>query len=100
MSQSETPVGSMITRTPGWTRFLLVALIIHIPLFIYPVLRIGDWLQLGFLPTILALLLLVPGQIVSRVFLRRKREGWAGWYKKAADFWLGLSPMLLMTLLL
>lgn len=98
MSQSETPVGTIITRNQGWSRFLIIGLLLHIPLFVYPVLRLGDWMNLNGWLTALILLPLVSSQVVSRLYLRHKKSGWSRWYRRAADFWLGLSPILLLLL--
>jgi predicted MPP superfamily phosphohydrolase len=42
---------------------------------------------------------LAGSQIISRLYLRGKKAWWAKAYRKLADFWLGLSPILLLTLL-
>ena len=49
--------------------------------------------------TMTALILLVPSQIVSRLYLRHRRQWWARGYRTLSDFWLGLSPILLCGLL-
>ena len=80
--------------------FLTIALLLHLPLFVYPIVRLGDWLDLPGWLTLLVLLPLVPSQYLSRFVLTNKKAIGAGLYRTFASFWLGLSPVLLMTLLL
>lgn len=82
-----------------WNSFLIIALVLHIPFFIYPILRLCSWLDVSWWLTLLVFLPLVSSQIVSRVYLRHKQEKWAINYRKSADFWMGLSPVLLISLL-
>ncbi len=91
---------SMVTRVRGWSRFYLGVLLLHIPLFFYPILRICDWLQLPLWLTIPIFVSLGSSQIVSRIYLRHNKSTWARWYRLVADFWLGVSPLLLMALLI
>lgn len=96
---SETPVRTVVIGARGWSRFLIVALALHIPLFIYPILRLCSWLALAPWLTLLVFIPLVSSQIVSRVYLRRNVSRWARWARLAADFWLGVSPLVLIALL-
>lgn len=89
---------TIIVRNPGWRRFLVGALILHVPLFIYPVLRLCQWLDVSWWLTMIVLLPLASSQIVSRLYLRRNHRFWARILRKAADLWLGISPVLLMVL--
>ena len=90
-----------IHRRPTGVRFFIaIFLAMHIPLFIYPILRLCDWLELS--PQVTALLL-VPvalSQVISRWLLRDVKQPLARGLRYAADFLLGLSPILLMILLL
>lgn len=43
---------------------------------------------------------LASSQIISRVYLRNNRVFWARWLRLAADFWLGMSPLTVFTLLI
>lgn len=99
MSQSETPVGTIVTKSQGWSWFLIIGLLIHIPLFIYPVLRLGGWLDLNAWLISLILLPLATSQVISRLYMRHNKSRWARWYRRGSDFWLGLSPILLLVLL-
>ncbi|HJP51108.1 MAG TPA: metallophosphoesterase [Pseudomonadales bacterium] len=82
-----------------WSRFLITTLLLHIPLFFYPILRLADWLALSWWLTLLILIPLSSSQIVSRIYLRSNRQPWAKIARKLADFWLGISPVLLLLLL-
>jgi predicted MPP superfamily phosphohydrolase len=86
-------------RQRTWSRFLGVALALHIPLFFYPILRLCDWLGLPWWATAIVFFPLAGSQVVSRLYLRGRQALWARLYRKAADFWLGLSPMVLVALL-
>lgn len=83
----------------GVRTFLAVALALHLPLFVYPVLRLGDWLVLPLWLTLLILAPLASSQLLMHGLLRRKRSPAFRLLRRAADFWMGLSPILLMTLL-
>lgn len=88
-----------MTRNRGWRRFLGGALILHIPLFIYPVLRLCDWLDVSWWMTLLVLIPLASSQIVSRMYLRHNRQAWSVLLRRLADLWLGISPVLFLTLI-
>lgn len=87
-------------RQRAWSRFIVVALVLHIPLFIYPILRLCYWLDCPWWGTLAVLVPLASSQIVTRLYLRGNHALWAVAYRRMADFWLGLSPLLLITLLL
>jgi hypothetical protein len=100
MSDSaETPVRTITTRNRGWGRFLAVALLLHIPLFVYPVLRLCDWLNLDTWLTVVIFVPLVSSQIISRIYLRNSRSGFVRSLRRTFDLWLGISPILLGLLL-
>ena len=80
--------------------FLVITLALHIPIFFYPILRLCDWLELSGWTTLLIFLPLASSQVVSRIFLRHQVTATARGLRRIADFWLGLSPILVMTLLL
>ncbi|HKI73109.1 MAG TPA: metallophosphoesterase [Pseudomonadales bacterium] len=94
-----TPV-SHTERQRTWSRFLLVALALHIPLFFYPILRICFWLGLPWWLTASIFVPLASSQVVSRLYLRGRHEWWAVIYKRCSDFWLGLSPLVFIALVL
>lgn len=80
-------------------KFLLVALLLHLPLFAYPILRLCTWLDLDGLTTTLVFMPLFFSQVVARVYLRHANSGLVFWLRRAADLWLGISPMLLCLVL-
>lgn len=96
----ETPVRTITSRARGWSRFLLGALMMHIPLFAYPVLRLCAWLDLSWWLTTILFVVTFFSQIFARVVLRRNRSRWAVWLRRLADLWLGTSLPLLCVLLL
>ncbi len=79
-------------------QFLLVVLLLHIPLFAYPVLRLCYWLDLNGWQTAAVFVPLFFSQIVARIYLRHANSGWVFWLRRGADLWLGISPLLLIML--
>ena len=88
-----------VPRQRAWSRFLLIALLLHVPVFFYPILRLCAWLELSWWQALIVFLPLASSQIVSRVYLRGRDGRLAVWYRRASDFWLGLSPVMLISLL-
>ena len=80
--------------------FVLVVLLLHIPLFAYPVLRLCDWLGLSGWLTTAIFIPLFFSQVIARVYLRHANSGWVFWLRRAADLWLGISPLEVGLLLL
>ncbi|MBV1878169.1 MAG: metallophosphoesterase [Pseudomonadales bacterium] len=78
---------------------VLFVLALHIPLFFYPILRLASWLALPGWLTMMLLLPLSSSQLISRVLFKNASGPVAQFARKGADFWLGLAPILLMTLL-
>lgn len=98
--------GSAVTQDnsskPGprqWNRFVVIALLMHIPLFIYPVLRLGDWFSWPVWLTILILVPVAGSQVFSRIYLRAYSDAWIQSFRQHADFILGISPIMLLALL-
>lgn len=81
------------------SQFLLVVLLLHLPLFAYPILRLCDWLGLDAWQTTVVFVPLFFSQIAARVYLRHSNSGVLLWLRRAADLWLGISPLLLGMLL-
>jgi len=81
-------------------QFLLVVLLMHLPLFAYPILRLCYWLGLEGWQTATVFLPLFFSQIVARLYLRHANFGVIFWLRRGADLWLGISPLLLGMLLL
>ena len=99
-STIETPVRTIATRARGWSRFLLGALILHIPLFAYPVLRLCAWLDLSWWLTAIVFIPIFFSQIFARIYLRHNQSRPAVWLRRLADLWLGISPLTVCVLLL
>lgn len=90
-----------INRRPaGMCLFILIALVLHIPLFVYPVLRLGSWFELDFWLTAMILLPVVSSQTISRTLLRNAKHRGKRFARHIADFLLGVSPILVMALLI
>lgn len=81
-------------------QFLIIALLLHVPLFAYPILRICSWLGLSGWTTAAIFIPLFFSQIVVRLYLRHANYGFFFWLRRGADLWLGISPLLLCLLLL
>ena len=81
-------------------QFLLVVLLLHIPLFGYPILRLCYWLGFGPWLTTLIFLPLFFSQVIVRIYLRHSNAGFVFWLRRLADLWLGISPLLLCLLVL
>ncbi|MDX1736380.1 MAG: metallophosphoesterase [Halioglobus sp.] len=79
---------------------LLIVLLLHVPLFGYPVLRLCHWLGLDAWQTTVIFVPLFFSQIVARLYLRHANSGPVFWLRRGADLWLGVSPLLLGMLLL
>ena len=97
MSNQQINPQTPVRRQVNW--FVLMFLAFHVPLFVYPVLRLGGWLSMPLWLTFLILIPLVTSQIVARFWLRGSLKKLSVVYRKAADFWLGMSPVLLMLML-
>jgi predicted MPP superfamily phosphohydrolase len=76
-------------------QFVIVVLLLQIPLFAYPILRLCYWLGLGSWQTAAVFLPLFFSQIVARLYLRHHNHGLLFWLRRGADLWLGISPLLL-----
>ena len=63
-------------------------------LFAYPVWRIGGWLQLSEVWHIALTLTLFSSQFIARFVLRDNISRLTYLYRRAADFFLGMSPVL------
>lgn len=81
-------------------RIILVIFFLSILLFAYPAWRLGSWLELS---TVVILAFTVPlflSQFIARFGLRHSRGTAAYIIRGAADFALGISPVLLIHVLL
>ena len=79
-------------------RFIAVGLLLQIPLFAYPILRICQWLELDGIQTAAVFVPLFFSQIVAKLYLRQANSGPAFWLRRAADLWLGISLLLVCML--
>jgi hypothetical protein len=75
-----------------------ILLIFHLVFFAYPLLRICEWLGLTPTLTIVIFLPLFFSQIISRLLFRAAARKTL-WLRYVADFYLGLSPFLLFSVL-
>ncbi len=81
-------------------RITLILLVLSAVLFAYPVWRLGQWLLL---PTWLNVTITLPlflSQFIARILLRHRHGSAAFILRSAADFYLGLSPIMLGGVLL
>jgi len=80
-------------------RFIAIALLLHIPLFFYPVLRLADWLDWSALLTGTILLPVAFSQIIARRVLYQRQGHWVFILRNMADFVLGAAFIMLIILL-
>ena len=81
-------------------RIILLLLLLSGVLFAYPVWRLGEWLQLSPIANLLVTTPLFLSQLIARVLLRHRKGHLVYTCRGAADFFLGLSPILLLLVLL
>ncbi len=84
---------------PRYITFFLVLLIFHLLFFAYPVIRICDWLGLSGIATTIVFLPFFFSQVISRIIVKKSLKNFF-WIRYSADFFLGLSPFLLISVLL
>lgn len=104
MSTSETAQDSETStsaaaRPSGMRVFVAIFLLLHIPLFVYPVVRLCQWLDVELWLTMAILVPVASSQVISRWLLRDARNFVARRLRYVADFILGLSPIMVLTLL-
>lgn len=97
--REKSPDHSAQQRPSGMRTFIAIFLLFHIPLFIYPVLRLCQWLETDLWITLAILLPVASSQIVSRWMLRDAKSYFARRLRYVADFILGLSPIVVLTLI-
>jgi hypothetical protein len=81
-------------------RIFLILLIFSLILFAYPVWRLGEWLNLSTTANLIVTTPLFLSQFIARWALRHRTGTLAFICRGAADFFLGLSPMILIQVLL
>ena len=87
-------------RPSGMRTFAAIFLAMHIPLFVYPILRLADWLDASLAMTLLVLIPVASSQVISRWLLRDVKSAFGRMLRISADFVLGMSPISLMCLLI
>ena len=80
-------------------RTLIILFLLSLVLFAYPVWRLGDWLQLSVVTNVLITTPLFFSQYIARFLLRHRKGRLVYAVRGAADFFLGLSPILLLLVL-
>lgn len=81
-------------------RIFLSLFVLSLVLFAYPVWRLGSWLDLSTAAKLILTLPLFLSQFVARWVLRNRTGSAAYVIRSAADFFLGLSPVILSLVLL
>lgn len=74
---------------------IAVVLALSLVLFAYPVWRLGQWLHIGMVANVLITTPLFLSQLIARLGLRHRNGRPVYLLRGAADFFLGLSPILL-----
>lgn len=98
MAENQTTYDAEQSRRQ-FRRFFYIALGLHVPLFIYPVLRLGDWLAWPLWLTLIVLVPVAGSQIISRFYLRGRTGLLEKGFRQMADIVLGVSPILFMSLI-
>ena len=81
-------------------RIFLILLVLSLVLFAYPVWRLGDWLNLSITTKLIVTTPLFLSQFIARWGLRHQTGTLSYICRGAADFFLGLSPIILIQVLL
>ena len=81
-------------------QFILMVILFSLVMFAYPVWRLGEWLQLPMFLHIVSTLMLFSSQFVARFVLRNNINRTTYLFRRAADFFLGMSPVLFGIVLL
>lgn len=81
-------------------KFILLILFFSLVMFAYPVWRLGEWLQLSAAWQVVSTLLLFSSQLIARFVLRDNVNRPTYLFRRAADFFLGMSPVLFSLVLL
>jgi len=90
----------VVKQKKGLNLFIIIVLLLHIPLFVYPVLRLSQWLELSSLMTMLVLIPVFFSQIFARRVLVNKVGPIVFVMRNTADFLLGYFFVLLVVLVL
>jgi predicted MPP superfamily phosphohydrolase len=81
-------------------RIFLILLILSLVLFAYPAWRLGEWLHLSTATQLIVTTPLFLSQFIARWGLRHRTGTLSYVCRGAADFFLGLSPIILLQVLL
>jgi predicted MPP superfamily phosphohydrolase len=100
MTGSSSSTSSHRRFRPGTIlRIVLIVLVLSSVLFAYPVWRLGQWLSLADWLNLLITTPLFLSQFIARMLLRNRHGRVVFVLRGAADFFLGLSPILLACVL-
>lgn len=80
-------------------RLIVAVFVLSLILFAYPVWRLGEWLHLSVPVNLLLTTPLFLSQFIARLLLRHRTGKAAYFLRGAADFFLGLSPVILVQVL-
>ena len=83
-------------RSRPWIKIALIGLVLHLVLFVYPVLRISFWLELPVFIWAVVLVVVTSSQVVARGLLRNPKTGLSRLVRQSLDFMLGVSPILVL----
>jgi len=89
-----------VKQKKGFNVFIFVVLLLHVPLFAYPVLRLSQWLEFSGLLTIVVFIPVFFSQIFARKILVNKVGSIVFFMRSTADFLLGYFFVLLVVLVL
>ncbi|MEH6636877.1 MAG: metallophosphoesterase [Halioglobus sp.] len=77
-------------------RIFLILLTLSLVLFAYPIWQLGEWLQLSPYTNALVTAPFFLSQVIARIVLRHRTGKLAYLLRGSADFFLGLSPVILL----
>ena len=80
--------------------FVATLSFLHVLLFAYPVVRLCAWFDLSYLVTAALIVPVILSQVISRWLLRNAKRPFHRAVRYCADFLLGISPIVLIILLI
>ena len=80
--------------------FVATLSFLHVLLFVYPVVRLCAWFDLSYLVTAALIVPVILSQVISRWLLRNAKRPFHRAVRYCADFLLGISPIVLIILLI
>ena len=97
-NQPQAPVGQ--NRLRSYRMGFIAFLLLHIPFFAYPILRICDLFDLSLITTTLIFIPCFFGPTFGWIYLRRRQGEYLKYIRRGLSTWLGTSPLLLISLLI